>query len=191
MTDHYIDHRLNVLAPDADVAIRMKRLAELGLGTQPIRAFDQVADRLADQAGSEYAMVNFLTDSEQNFAGLHAPTGEKADALQAAQATVRVAPSRTMRLDHGYCPHVIRRRLSLVLDDVCNYPRFSVNPVVNEMNIRSYMGAPLIDAKTGIALGTVCAVSTNTSSWGREGLDLIKATAAEVMEIIARSERGA
>lgn len=188
MTDEYIDHRLHNLTPDPDIKARMALLAELGLGHQPVRAFDDIARRLADEAGAEYAMVNFITDREQYFAGLHAPTGEKADALQAAQAAVKVAPGRTMRHDHGYCPHVIRRRLSLVLGDVCNYPRFSVNPVVNEMNIRSYMGAPLIDEKTGIALGTVCAVSTNTSSWGRDGLELIKATAADVMRIIAAND---
>lgn len=191
MTDSYFDHRLQPLAPDLDVTQRMTRLAELGLGTQPVRIFDDVARHLAEQASAEYAMVNFITDREQYFAGLHAPSGEKAEALQAAQATVKVAPSRTMRHDQGYCPHVIRRRLSLVLDDVCQNPRFAVNPVVNEMHIRSYMGAPLIDDKTGVALGTVCAVSTSTSGWGRQGLDLIKATAAEVMAMIVRAERGA
>jgi GAF domain-containing protein len=73
-----------------------------------------------------------------------------------------------------------------VLDDVCDYPRFAGNPVVDEIGIRSYLGAPLID-RTGIALGTVCVVDIEPRPWGRPGLETIKALAAElVAQIHAR-----
>jgi GAF domain-containing protein len=57
------------------------------------------------------------------------------------------------------------RRKALVLDDVCDYPRFAGNPVVDKIGIRSYLGAPLLDDRTGTALGTVCVVATEPRPW--------------------------
>ncbi|MDQ3405193.1 MAG: GAF domain-containing protein, partial [Actinomycetota bacterium] len=79
-------------------------------------------------------------------------------------------------------------RKALVLDDVCAYPRFAVNPVINSIGVRAYMGAPLID-RTGTALGTICVVSTEESDWGRPGLELIKSMAATVVDLIHQRER--
>ncbi|UNO43122.1 GAF domain-containing protein [Streptomyces sp. MST-110588] len=104
-----------------------------------------------------------------------------------ARAAERPA-GRVMARDHGYCPHVIVRRKALVLEDVCDYPRFAGNPVVDEIGIRSYLGAPLID-RTGTALGTVCVVDLEPRPWGREGLDTIKTMAAELVEQIHCMER--
>ena len=93
-----------------------------------------------------------------------------------------------MARDHGYCPHVLVRRKALVLEDVCDYPRFAGNPVVDDIGIRSYLGAPLID-RTGIALGTVCAVDTVARPWGRAGLDTIKSLAQELVGQIDGRDR--
>nr|BFF22172.1 hypothetical protein GCM10025732_01370 [Glycomyces mayteni] len=90
---------------------------------------------------------------------------------------------REMDRDHGYCPHVVVRGKALVLGDVCDYPRFAGNPVVDKIGIRSYLGAPLID-DDGNTLGTVCVVDTETHDWGRPGLDIIKGMAAKVMDRI-------
>ncbi|MFJ6852169.1 GAF domain-containing protein [Streptomyces sp. NPDC091271] len=76
---------------------------------------------------------------------------------------------------------------ALVLEDVCDYPRFAGNPVVDDMGIRSYLGAPLID-RTGVALGTVCAVDTVPRAWGRAGLDTIKLLAGEFVVQTERRE---
>jgi GAF domain-containing protein len=56
--------------------------------------------------------------------------------------------------------------------------------VVDEVGIRSYLGAPLIDEETGTAIGTVCIVDLEPRPWGRPGLDFIKEKAAELMQII-------
>jgi hypothetical protein len=91
-----------------------------------------------------------------------------------------------MDLDHGFCPHVVARRKALVLDDVYAYPRFAGNPVVDEIGVRTYLGAPLID-DDGTVLGTVCAVDPSPhngaeeADWGKKGLDTIKRVAEEVL----------
>jgi GAF domain-containing protein len=186
-----LDQRLLTAPHDPEIPQRLARLAQLaqlGLGDRPDAEFDAFAARLAGAANAPYAMVNFVGDEEQYFAGLYGPTSAKADALEAASSASRATPGRTMSREHGYCPHVVVRRKALVLDDVCAYPRFAVNPVVNSIGVRAYMGAPLID-RTGTALGTICVVNTEESTWGRPGLEMIKSMAAEVMDLIHRREQ--
>jgi GAF domain-containing protein len=188
MTYEATDDRLLTAPSDPEAPQRMARLRALGLGTRPDQEFDEFAAKLAQITGAPYAMVNLITDQEQYFAGLYTPTSAKTGAaLQAAQASVHGDLGREMALDDGFCPHVVARRKALVLDDVCDYPRFAGNPVVDKIGIRSYLGAPLID-RTGTALGTVCVVATEPRPWGRPGLDTIKSMAAELVELIMRRE---
>jgi GAF domain-containing protein len=173
---------------DPDVAQRMARLRALGITSRPDQQFDEFAAKLARITDSPYAMVNFVGDQEQYFAGLYTPSGSKTGAaLEAAQASVHAGPGRQMALDHGFCPHVVVRRKALVLDDVCDYPRFAGNPVVDKLGIRAYLGAPLID-RTGIALGTICVVDTEPHGFGRQGLETIKSMAGELMTLFRERE---
>jgi hypothetical protein len=50
------------------------------------------------------------------------------------------------------------------------------------------MGAPLID-RTGTAVGTICVVNTEESTWGRSGLEMIKSMAEEVVALLHRREQ--
>jgi GAF domain-containing protein len=165
---------------DEDAPQRVSRLRELGLGEHPEPEFDDFARMLATSTKAPLAMVNFIGEDRQYFAGLHAPAMVSGgpDAVAAPDD-----PARWMTKDQGWCPHVVSRRLPLVLDDVCDYPRFAGNPVVDEFGIRSYLGAPLID-RSGTALGTICIVDLEPRPWGRPGLDFIKAKAAEMIDII-------
>ncbi|HEY0700436.1 MAG TPA: GAF domain-containing protein [Micromonospora sp.] len=174
-----VEHKL--LTPiDQEAPYRAQRLRELGMGDSPDPEFDAFAQRLAQVTRAPYAMVNFITEERQYFAGLYtAPSGR----ASADPSATTAQPGRVMSRDHGYCPHVVVRRKALVLDDVCDYPRFAGNPVVDEIGIRSYLGAPLIDEQ-GTALGTICVVDIEPRPWGRQGLETIKSLAAELMERI-------
>jgi GAF domain-containing protein len=173
---------------DRDGPRRSARLRRLGLGERAdasFDSFDAFADRVAEVTATPFSIVNFIDENRQFFAGLHTPAGIRGGAdLGAAAASG--SGERSLARDHGYCPHVVVRRKALVLEDVCDYPRFAGNPVVDDMGIRSYLGAPLID-RTGVALGTVCAVDTVPRAWGRAGLDTIKLLAREfVVQIECR-----
>jgi GAF domain-containing protein len=178
----------HLLTPvDNEVPQRKARLRELGLGQAPDPELDAFARDLAEAArhiaGTElppFAMVNFVTD-QQYLAGLYTPPGPGGDPAGAVEL------GREVPLDHGYCPHVVVRRKALVLDDVCDYPRFAGNPVVDKLGIRTYVGAPLID-HTGTALGTICIVDREPRPWGHPGLNLIKERAEELMRLIRRRE---
>ncbi|MDH2388078.1 GAF domain-containing protein [Streptomyces sp. HNM0663] len=174
---------------DREAPTRVRRLRQLGMGDRPDPAFDAFAHRLARAAGAPYSMVNFIDESRQFFAGLHTPDGVRGGGLMAGAGAAAPGIGRHMARDHGYCPHVVVRRKALVLEDVCDYPRFAGNPVVDEIGIRSYLGAPLID-RTNTALGTVCVVDTEPRAWGRAGLETIKSLAAELVEQIHRREDG-
>jgi GAF domain-containing protein len=188
MTYDAAGRRLLTTPEDHEIPQRMARLRDLRIGKHPDDDFDQFARKLAQTTGAPYAMVNFISDNEQYFAGLHTPSGAATGAaLEAAEAAASAEPGRVMSRDHGYCPHVVVRRKALVLDDVCDYPRFAGNPVVDEIGIRSYLGAPLID-RTDTALGTICVVATEPRPWGRPGLQTIKTLAAELMDLIHRRE---
>jgi GAF domain-containing protein len=165
---------------DRDAQARIARLRELGIGDTPVPEFDEFAGNLAHVTGAPFSMVNFFVDERrQYFAGLYA-AGRPGVELQAEPQQAPVG--REMTHDQGYCPHVVARKKALVLDDVCDYPRFAGNRVVDEIGIRSYMGAPLIDWKTGVALGTICVVDTDVHSWGRPGLDTIKSLAQQLVD---------
>ncbi|MFE0251306.1 GAF domain-containing protein [Streptomyces sp. NPDC059010] len=175
--------RLLLTPEDKEAPARAQRLFSLRLGESPDPALDGFAEQLAELTGAPYAMVNFMGENRQFFAGLHVrPTVR----LTRADDT-KPELGRHMERDHGFCPHVVVRRKALVLEDVRDYPRFAGNPIVDEFGIRSYLGAPLIDS-TGMALGTVCVVDVEPRPWGRPGLDTIKASAAE---LVVRLERRA
>ncbi|MFF2520648.1 GAF domain-containing protein [Streptomyces liangshanensis] len=167
--------RLLLTPVDQEAPDRVRRLRRLGLGERSEPAFDAFARQLGQMTGAPYAMVNFIDENRQFFAGLHTTRG--------------TGDERFMARDHGYCPYVVVRRKALVLEDVRDFPRFAGNPLVDEIGIRSYLGAPLID-RTGLALGTVCVVDTEPRRWGRTGLDTIKSFSAELMSQIRRREDG-
>ncbi|MFI6284010.1 GAF domain-containing protein [Streptomyces sp. NPDC051018] len=178
---------------DREAPERVRRLRELGFGDRPDPLFDEFAQRIARATRAPYGMVNFIDENRQFFAGLHTPAGTHSGSdlstSAAAAAAGRGSDNRVLTRDRGFCPHVIVRRKALVLEDVCDYPRFAGNPVVDEIGVRSYLGAPLID-RTGIALGTICVVDTEPRPWGRAGLETIKSMAGELVERIHRREDG-
>ncbi|BBC31340.1 Histidine kinase [Streptomyces graminofaciens] len=167
--------RLLLTPEDRDAPERVRRLRLLGLGERAEPAFDAFADRLAEVASVPYAMVTFIDENRQFFAGLHTP--QRPEKPQGATAVF--GNGRYLARDQGFCPHVVVRRKALVLEDVADYPRFAGNPIVDDYGVRSYLGAPLID-RTGIALGTVCVLDVRPRPWGRGGLETIKSMAAEL-----------
>ncbi|GED83468.1 GAF domain-containing protein [Streptomyces sp. NPDC091412] len=181
--------RLLLTPEDKDAPARTERLRRLGLGERPEPALDAFADRLAAFTRAPYAMVNFLDEEGQFFAGLHRPERDvlTVDSVETGGDGSRREVGRRLARDHGFCPHVVVRRKALVLEDVSDYPRFAGNPIVDEFGIRSYLGAPLIDS-TQMVLGTVCVVDVEPRPWGREGLRTIKAAAAELAPRLERRD---
>lgn len=191
LIDQRLGDQVDPLRNDPHAATRQRRLAELGLGRdQPQVRLDAFATELArdaaDLVGGSVpdAMVNIFRSDHQYFAGMHltaVPNGEVTGAGLRHQHT---SPDRVMGLDTGWCPHVVARGLPLVLDDVFSMVRFAANPAAANLDIRSYVGAPLLDPDTGVALGTVCVIARDPRPYGRAGLEFIKDRATEATRLI-------
>ncbi|MDA3647900.1 GAF domain-containing protein [Saccharopolyspora indica] len=180
-------HRLLLPPEDVEAAARSRRLRELGISSRPIPEFDEFAGELAATLEAPFAMVNFMDDDRQYFAGLHVTRSGTASETEPAPPLPADDPMRTMDRDHGYCVYVAARRRALVLHNIRDYAPFSGNPVADEIGVRAYLGAPLID-RTGTALGTICVVDQVPREWGREGLEIIKRMAAQLVSRIERGE---
>jgi GAF domain-containing protein len=162
--------RLLLTPEDREAPARVRRLRRLGLAERPDPALDAFAAHLAHLAEAPYAMVNFLVEGGQFFAGLRVP--DIAPVTRGDGSSPEFA--RVQPRDHGFCPHVVVRRKALVLEDV------------RDFGIRSYLGAPLIDS-TGTVLGAVSAADVRPRAWGKAGLATIKSTAVDLVRRIERS----
>jgi GAF domain-containing protein len=167
---------------------RAARLRQLGLGTMPDAEFDAIAAQLAQATGAPATMVNFIDDKMQNFSGLFMHPSMVVAGTAVGPGAASSDDNRHMSVEEGWCPHVVVRRRAFPLDDVFAYPRFAGDRAVDKLGVRAYLGAPLID-RTGVALGTVCAVDQIVHPWGHEGVQIIKEFASEVVAMIHRRER--
>lgn len=191
MIDQRLGDQIDPLRDDPDAPARRRRLAELGLGRdQPQPRLDAFAAELArgaaDLVGASVpdAMVNLFVGDHQYFAGMHLTAGPNGETAGAGLRQQHTSPDRIMGLDTGWCPHVVARGLALVLDDVFSMVRFARNPAAANLDIRSYIGAPLLDPETGVALGTVCVIARDPRPYGRPGLEFIKDRATEATRLI-------
>lgn len=172
-----MNHPATPLPPSSAAAEEQRStlLHTLGL-VGPDPQLDAFARDLAHTAGVPYAMVNLFAGGEQHFLGLYTPEHGGLPAV-----------GRAMPVEHGYCPEVVARGRALVLPDVCAFPRFAGNPVVDLIGIRTYAGAPLVH-DSGTVLGTVCFVGPQAlpTSTGQDSLALIKQRRDQVMDYICR-----
>lgn len=154
---------------DPDIGRRMEMLRKLGVDMRPDVDFDEMARRLAVAVGASegLAMVNFIGQDGQYFAGLYAP---------------HHAMGREMRRSDGWCPHTVLRTVPLPLPDVAAWSRFSTNEAAERFGIQSYLGTPLRGPDG--TLGTICVVDTRTHTWDNRDVEMIVAAAKDVVELI-------
>lgn len=162
-----------VTPTDRDAPRRAARLRELNVREEPDPEFDDFARDLAQALDAPFAMVNLIGAERQYFAGLYPSSRDRG-------VDPATDPFRTMACDHGYCMYVVTRGHAMALDQVTDYHLFAGNPVVDEVGVRAYLGAPLID-ETG-TLGTICVLDTETHDWGAQGVAFVKARAAELVQ---------
>ncbi|MFC8710342.1 MULTISPECIES: GAF domain-containing protein [unclassified Streptomyces] len=146
MTSAHRNLVLGALTQDAAV-IRARRelLARHGVNGDADGVFDAITDQLAEKTGFPYGMINFRFE-RQRFAGLHNPPADSGLPIV----------GRDMDAEHGWCPHVVTRRLGLPLHNIHASRLYSGSPTADRIGANAYFGEPLIYPGTGIVLGTVC-----------------------------------
>lgn len=175
-----------MIVPEEDPAhaeFREGRLRAMGVGEQPHPELDAVAHRLRQITGARYAMVNFVMEGRQYFAGLSVTEGPQT-------MTGGQAPGREMDLDAGFCVHTVSRGSALPITDISSYARFAGDRVAAELGVRTYLGAPVKDPSTGVTLGTVCVIDTQPINWTMTDVDNVKAVADDVAALLSDRENG-
>ncbi|RAJ71330.1 GAF domain-containing protein [Streptomyces sp. Amel2xB2] len=148
---------------------RERRLQRLGLNSpEPEEKFDRIATLASSLADAPIAMVNFI-GGQQMFRGLCFPTSgqkhEEHTGIPFGIGDVPPAPeSRDAPIDIGFCPHVVRQKAQLAIEDVLASRHYRNNPVVEALNVRAYLGTPLKD-NTGLIIGTVTVADVRPHKW--------------------------
>ena len=90
--------------PDAPATRRQAALS-WGSATRPGPSSTRSRTGWPWRLDAPYAMVNFIDESRQFFAGLYTPDAGPVNIAQGQAAETSM--SRVMRLDHGFCPHIV------------------------------------------------------------------------------------
>jgi GAF domain-containing protein len=179
---------------DRDPAARMKLLKALGLYDDiPIPELDALATSLArdvsDQTGIPdgfAAFVNVMKEGYQYFAGIYLPRDKGAAVGVPAAAPEVPAESRFMPRSEGWCVYTVERKRPLPLRNIFDKPRWSANGAVYKLGAETYLGAPLINSRSGIVFGTVAVVGQKEFRWENTHVDLLKKYASLALEAIAK-----
>ncbi|WP_426959592.1 sensor histidine kinase [Muricoccus radiodurans] len=98
---------------------------------------DDMAAMAAEICGTPVALVSLVETDRQWF-----------------KAEIGLGQDSTP-IDLSVCAHAIQGTGLFLVPDLSADPRFATNPVVTEMGMRFYAGAPLV-TKEGLPLGTLC-----------------------------------
>ena len=143
---------------------RLQALASYDiLDTEREGAYDDIV-RLASQICGTPVAVMGLVDAERVW--LKAQVGGD-------------APPNCPR-EISFCSHTILQREPLVVPDLAADPRFADGPLVTEVGLRFYAGAPLI-TDDGFAIGTLCALDEVPHDLTVQQRDALSALARQVV----------
>ena len=136
-------------------------------------SFDAIARQAADAFDTRIAQVSLL---DADWQLTHGDAGSAGRPEQGP-------PERSVARAESLCGHVVAAGETLVVPDVQRDPRFAANPVLQELGIRFYAGAPLRDAE-GRTLGALCLQDTEPRTLSPRDVMLLESMAAEVMRAL-------
>ncbi len=152
----------NTEALDASVAVEtnqfeagQKRLSALYqtelMDSSPEERFDRLTRLVAATLSVPVALISLVDTKRQFF--------KSTFGLPEPWRSERETP-----LTHSFCQHVVSRAAPLVIDDATLDPLVSDNLAIPDLNVRAYLGIPLISDE-GHILGSLCAIDSEPHRW--------------------------
>lgn len=138
--------------PERLSAVRNTGLLDGGPNDQLDR-FTRLARRLLRAPSS---VVSLVDADRQYFAG---HTGLRPDLAEAHETP----------LTHSFCQWAVATREPLAVDDARTHPLFHDSPAVEEYDVGSYCGVPIM-TKDGHALGTLCVIDSEPRRWDEDDI---------------------
>ncbi|MDP9027107.1 MAG: GAF domain-containing protein, partial [Actinomycetota bacterium] len=74
------------------------------------------------------------------------------------------ASAGEVSLEYSYCQYAVTSREPLRIDDANRHPLVQGSPAIDEMNVVSYLGIPLI-TDDDQAVGSLCAIDSRPRHW--------------------------
>jgi len=160
---------VEIPSPRWTAADRLAAVRSFGVvGTEPEKAFDDIAKIAAHVCGTQIALITFVDDQRQWF-----------------KAAVGV-DLRESALDAAFCAEAILQSDLFVVPDALEDPRFACNPLVQgDRRLRFYAGA-VIRTDEGLPLGTVCVLDAKPRPEGltQAQSETLLALAGSVMSLL-------
>ena len=151
------------------------------LDSPPEEAFDRLTRLAAGVLHAPGALVCLVDEARVFFKSQRGLTGP-------------VSAARETSLQPSFCRHVVATGRPLAVADAREHPIFQGSPIVSELEMIAYAGAPLTTSE-GHVLGTICVVDRTPRAWTMDEMDALCAMAhcavSEIELIRAAGELGA
>lgn len=155
---------------------RLGALYETSLmDSEPEERFDRLTRLVAATLSVPVALVSLVDTKRQFFKSTYG--------LPEPWMTERETP-----LTHSFCQHVVARASPLVINDATLDPLVCDNLAIRDLNVRAYLGIPLL-TRDGQVLGSLCAIDSVPRSWTPREQEILADFAKLVEEQIALRAR--
>ena len=149
-------------------------MTSLEPGDRPDPSFDRAAAIIRDALGVPVALVSVVEPLRQVFPG--------AVGLAEPWQTQRQTP-----LSHSFCQYVVLDDAPLIISDAREDARLCDNLAIEDLDVVAYAGFPLRNSQ-GVAIGSVCAIDSQTRVWTAAELRMLEDLAAMCSTEIALRE---
>ena len=160
--------------PAAHTSVRLDALRRLELLDAPTDgSFDRLTRLAAAALDAPVAVLSLVDGERQLFRSVHDPAG-------------RLGSMRETPLEHSLCRHVLASARALLIDDARRDDRGAGSPVIDQLGVVAYAGAPLV-APDGRIVGSLCVLDHEPRRWSERDARVLADLAALAM---AEAEAG-
>lgn len=147
---------------------RLKALENLNiLDTLSEKEFDEITFIASKICGTPIALISLVDEKRQWF-----------------KSKVGLSASETPK-DIAFCAHAILQDDVFVIPDSAQDDRFSDNPLATGApHVRFYAGAPLLDPRTNLPIGTLCVIDEKPRTLDSVQVAMLKALSNQVYKLL-------